>query len=128
MERDNSKAMVEQEELLQAISDDTVLVEVRSSSALGASLLTFNQTAAKHGRKELAPQEWAELAIATGLLAIKRTWEYSATTRNNKAYVQEMKDIARLFTVPDSTHAKYLERMTARFEAEQNCRAKFGVQ
>jgi hypothetical protein len=127
-DRDNSKALVEQEELLAAIGEDSVIAEVRSGSPLGATLLAFNQIARMHGRQEASPQEWSELAIKTGLLAIKRTWEYSATTRNNKAYVEEMKAIAKLFTVPEPEHPKYLERMSARYEAEQNCRAKYGVQ
>ena len=76
----------------------------------------------------MSPQEWAEIAIATGLLALKRSWEYTANTRNLKAYAEEMRAIGKLFTVPAPDHAKYLERMTARYEAEQNCRAKYGIQ
>lgn len=126
--RDNSTAMAEQESLLVAIAENGVCVEIKAGSPLGATLLAFNQTASKHGRKELSPQEWAELAIATGLLAIKRTWEYSAKTQNNKGFVEEMRSIAKLFTVPAPEHPEYQKRMFARFEAEQHCRAKFGVQ
>lgn len=128
VERDNSNALVEQAELVEAIGADTLIVEIRSSSPLGATLLAFNQTARKHGRKELGSQEWAELAVATGLLAIKRTWEYSAKTQNNKGFVEEMRVIAKLFTVPAPDHTEYGKRMFARFEAEQACRAKFGIQ
>lgn len=126
--KDNSTALAEQEALLESIGENLPCVEILSGSSLGATLLAFNQVARLHGRKELAPQEWAELAIATGLLAIKRTWEYSAKTQNNKSFVDEMKAIAKLFTVPASDQPKYLERMTARYEAEQTCRLKYGIQ
>lgn len=125
---DASTAMSDQELIVNAISEDSVCVELKTGSPLGATLVAFNQTAKKHGRKEMSPQEWAEIAIATGLLALKRSWEYTAVTRNTKAFVDEMKTIAKLFTVPTPEHPKYLERMSARFEAEQNCRAKYGIQ
>lgn len=128
MSRDNSKALAEQDEIVAAISENSTIVEITSGSPLGATLVAFNQTASKHGRKELTPQEWAEIAIATGLLALKRSWEYTANTRNTKDFVNEMRTIAKLFTVPAPEHPKYLERMSARYEAEQNCRAKYGIQ
>jgi hypothetical protein len=128
MSKDNSKAMAEQEQVLSAIQENSVCVEITSGSPLGATLVAFNQTAAKHNRKEQTPQEWAEIAIATGLLALKRSWEYTANTRNTKEFANEMRTIAKLFTVPAPEHPKYLERMSARFEAEQNCRAKYGIQ
>ncbi len=126
--RDNSTALAEQEALVEAIAQNDECVSITSGSPIGATLLAFNQTASKHNRKEMSPQEWAELAIATGLLAIKRTWEYSAKTQNNKAFVDEMRTISRLFTVPAPDHVNYQQRMLARFEAEQACRAKYGVQ
>lgn len=139
---DNSTALAEQQALLDAVKENANCVEITTGSLVGSTLVAFNETAKLHNRKEMSPQEWAELAIATGLLAIKRTWEYSAKTRNNSAYVEEMKVIAKLFTVPEppiismtstpETHQGlfdiYIKRMTARFEAEQNCRAKYGVQ
>jgi hypothetical protein len=126
--KDNSKAMAEQEQIVNAIAENDVCVSITSGSPLGATLVAFNQTASKHNRKEMTPQEWAEIAIATGLLALKRSWEYTAITRNTKAFAEEMRTIAKLFTVPAPEHPKYLERMTARYEAEQNCRAKYGIQ
>ena len=126
--KDNSKALMEQEAIVTAIAENDVCVEIRSGSALGASLVAFNQTASKHNRKEMTPQEWAEIAIATGLLALKRSWEYTANTRNIKSFTDEMRAIAKLFNVPAPEHPKYMERMVARFEAEQNCRAKYGIQ
>ena len=128
MAKDNSKAMAEQEAIVDAIGENTVCVAITTASPIGAALLTFNQTASKHGRSEKSPQEWAELAIATGLLALKRSWEYTAKTRNSADFVNEMRQIAKLFTVPEPEHPKYLERMQSRFEAEQNCRAKYGIQ
>jgi hypothetical protein len=128
MTKDNSKAMAEQEELVTAIGENTVCVSITTAQPIGAALLTFNQTACKHNRSEKSPQEWAELAIATGLLALKRSWEYTAKTRNSSAFVDEMRQIAKLFTVPAPEHSKYMERMQSRFEAEQNCRAKYGIQ
>ena len=128
MSKDNSKAMAEQEEIVQAIAQNDVCVTITAGSPLGATLVAFNQTASKHSRKEQSPQEWAEIAIATGLLALKRSWEYTANTKNTKAFADEMRTIAKLFTVPAPEHPKYLERMTARYEAEQNCRAKYGIQ
>ncbi len=128
MSKDNSKAMAEQEAIVEAIGENTICVEITTASPIGAALLTFNQTSSKHGRQEKSPQEWAELAIATGLLALKRSWEYTAKTRNNTAFTEEMRTIAKLFTVPAPDHSKYIDRMTARYEAEQNCRAKYGIQ
>ena len=128
MAKDNSKAMAEQEELVTAIGENTVCVSITTAQPIGAALLTFNQTASKHNRSEKSPQEWAELAIATGLLALKRSWEYTAKTRNSADFVNEMRQIAKLFTVPEPEHPKYMERMQSRFEAEQNCRAKYGIQ
>jgi hypothetical protein len=128
MSRDNSKALAEQEQIVNAISENEVCVSITSGSPLGATLVAFNQVASKYNRKEMTPQEWAEVAIATGLLALKRSWEYTANTKNIKAFTDEMKTIAKLFNVPDPTHPKYMERMVARFEAEQNCRAKYGIQ
>jgi hypothetical protein len=127
-ERDNSTALAEQEALVDAIQENDVCVSLTSGSALGATLLAFNQVARKHSRSEKSPQEWAEIAIATGLLALKRSWEYTANTKNTKAFADEMKTISKLFHVPSPEHPKYLERMSARFEAEQNCRAKYGIQ
>jgi hypothetical protein len=127
-DKDNPQALTEQEALLDAIKENEVCVSITSGSAIGATLLAFNQTARKHNRKEMGAQEWAELAIATGLLAMKRAWEYSAETKNSRFYVDEMKNIAKLFTVPEPTQPKFLERMTARYEAEQACRAKYGIQ
>jgi hypothetical protein len=128
MNRDNSKALAEQEQIVASIQENDVCVKIRSGSSIGATLVAFNQTASKHNRKEMNPQEWAELAIATGLLALKRSWEYTAKTRNSQAFVEEMRTIAKLFNVPSPEHPKYLERMSARYEAEQNCRAKYGIQ
>jgi hypothetical protein len=128
MSKDNSKALAEQEAIVAAIAENDVCVSISSGSPLGATLVAFNQTASKHNRKEMSPQEWAEIAIATGLLALKRSWEYTANTRNQKEFVAEMRTIAKLFTVPAPEHPKYLERMSARYEAEQNCRAKYGIQ
>lgn len=128
MNRDNSIAMQEQEEILDAIRENSVLVEIHSSSALGATLLAFNQTARQYGKPEMDAQAWVEQELPNALLARKRTWEYSAKTKNNKAFVEEMKAISKLFTIPESTHVKYQERMLARFEAEQACRVKYGVQ
>lgn len=128
MAKDNSKAMAEQESIVSAIQENGVCVEIHAGSPLGATLVAFNQVASKHNRKEMSPQEWAELAIATGLLALKRSWEYTAKTRNSADFVNEMRQIAKLFTVPAPEHPKYLERMQSRFEAEQNCRAKYGIQ
>jgi len=128
MSKDNSKAMLEQEQIVASIAENNVVVEITSGSPLGATLVAFNQVAEKHNRKAMSPQEWAEIAIATGLLALKRSWEYTANTRNVKAFTDEMRTIAKLFTVPGSEHPKFLERMTARFEAEQACRAKYGIQ
>ncbi len=128
MSKDNSKALAEQESIVSAIQENEVCVEIRSGSPIGATLVAFNQTASKYNRKEMTPQEWAEIAIATGLLALKRSWEYTANTKNVKAFTDEMRTIAKLFNVPTSDHPKYIERMTARFEAEQNCRVKYGIQ
>lgn len=128
MDRDNSVALQEQEALLQAIEEDSVCVEIFTGHAIGASLLAFNQIARQHGKGERSPQEWAELAIHDGLLAIKRTWEYSAKTRNNKAFVEEMRAITKLFTLPPTEHPKYHDRLQARFDAEQACRSKYGIQ
>lgn len=125
---DAGTASIEQQAIVDAIAKDSVCVEITTASVLGAVLVAFNQTAKKHNRVEQSPQQWAELAITTGLLAIKRTWEYSAKTRNNAAFVAEMRTIATLFTVPTPDHAKYREKMFARFEAEQACRVKYGVQ
>ena len=127
-DRDNSKALAEQEEIVNAIGEDTVCVTIRTGSTLGAILLAFNQIARAHGQEEHSPQEWVELELQNALTARKRTWEYSATTRNNKAFVAEMIAIKKLFTVPEPDHANYLSRMQARFEAEQNCRTKYGIQ
>jgi len=127
-ERDNSKALAEQEAIVDAIAEDTQCVSITTATATGAILVAFNQVARTYGRPEMSPQEWAVLAISTGLTAIKRSWKYSADTQSRKDYVEEMRSIKKLFTVPDSTHPKYLERMTARFEAEQNCALKYGVQ
>jgi hypothetical protein len=127
-ERNNATALAEQEALVDAIQENDVCVSLTSGSVLGSTLLAFNQTARKHNRKEMSPQEWAEIAIATGLLALKRSWEYTANTKNTKAFADEMKTISKLFTVPTPEHPKYMERMVARFEAEQNCRAKYGIQ
>lgn len=128
MAKDNSKAMAEQEEIVEAIAQNDACVTITTAQPIGAALLTFNQTASKHNRSEKSPQEWAELAIATGLLALKRSWEYTAKTRNSADFVNEMRQIAKLFTVPAPEHPKYMERMQSRFEAEQNCRAKYGIQ
>ena len=128
MAKDNSKAMAEQDAIVEAIAQNDVCVTITTAQPIGAALLTFNQTASKHNRTEKSPQEWAELAIATGLLALKRSWEYTAKTRNSADFVNEMRQIAKLFTVPAPEHPKYLERMQSRFEAEQNCRAKYGIQ
>lgn len=128
MSKDNSKAMVAQEELVAAIGNDTVIVEIRSSSALGASLLAFNQIAEQYGEEQLDPQAWVDKELPNALLARKRAWKYSADTRNTKAFAEEMRTIAKLFTVPAPDHANYMPRMQARFEAEQNCRAKYGIQ
>ena len=128
MEKDNSKAMAEQEELLDAIKEDAVCVSITAGSPLGATLLAFNQIARQYDEKELSAQEWAEQELPNALLARKRAWKYSADTRNLKAYAEEMRAIGKLFTVPAPAHAKYMERMVARFEAEQNCRAKYGIQ
>lgn len=124
----NATALAEQEALVEAIGENSVCVSITTGSPLGASLLAFNAIARKHGQEEHSPQEWVELELANALTARKRAWEYSAKTRSNKDYVAEMVTIAKLFTVPAPDHAKYLERMTARFEAEQACRAKYGVQ
>jgi hypothetical protein len=126
--RDNSNALAEQEAIVNAIGEDTQCVSITTAMPIGAVLLAFNQIAKQYGRTEMSPQEWAELAISTGLTAIKRSWKYSADTQSRKDYVEEMRAIKKLFTVPDSTHPMYLQRMTARFEAEQNCAAKYGVQ
>lgn len=126
--KDNSTAHADQQAIVNAVEQDSTCVAITTKSVLGATLVSFNAIAKKHNRKEMSPQEWAELAIATGLLAMKRAWEYSDKTRNNTAYVEEMRAIAKLFTVPESTHPKYMEKMVARFEAEQACRAKYGVQ
>jgi hypothetical protein len=128
MGKDNSKAMQEQEQIVASIAENNVVVEITSGSPLGATLVAFNQTAEKHNRKAMTPQEWAEIAIATGLLALKRSWEYTANTRNTKEFANEMRTIAKLFTVPAPEHPNYMARMQARFEAEQNCRAKYGIQ
>jgi hypothetical protein len=128
MTRDNSTAMQEQEALLKAIKSDEIVVSISAATALGASLLAFNSIASKFGKQEKTPQEWAEQAIQQGLEAIRRTWEYSEKTRTNKEFANEMRTIAKLFHVPESTHPKYQERMLARFEAEQACRAKYGIQ
>jgi|HubBroStandDraft_2_1064218.scaffolds.fasta_scaffold173180_1 hypothetical protein len=128
MSRDNSKAMLEQEEIVNAIGEDTVCVTIRTGSALGAILLAFNQIARKHGAEEHSPQEWCELELQNALTARKRAWEYSAKTQSNKAFAEEMRVISKLFTVPAPDAPKYMERLQARFEAEQTCRAKYGVQ
>lgn len=125
---DNSKAMAEQEQLLDAIQENAVCVTILAGSALGASLLAFNQIARQYGEPELSAQEWVEKELPNALLARKRAWKYSADTRNLKAYAEEMRAIAKLFTVPAPDQPKYMERMVARFEAEQNCRAKYGIQ
>ncbi len=127
-ERDNSKALAEQEQILEAIAENNVIVTIASGSALGAAIIAFNQTAKAYGRKEMSAQEWAEVAIPNGLLALKRSWKYTADTRNTKEFAEEMRTIGKLFTVPAPEHPKYLERMSARYEAEQNCRVKFGIQ
>lgn len=128
MKRDNSTAMQEQEEIVNAIGEDTICVTIRTGSPLGASLLAFNQIARKHGQEEHSPQEWVELELANALTARKRAWEYSAKTQSNKAFAEEMRVIAKLFTVPAPDQPKYMERLQARFEAEQTCRAKYGIQ
>jgi len=128
MSRDNSKAMLEQEAIVDAIGEDTVCVEIRTGSALGASLLAFNQIASKYGAEQHSPQEWVELELANALTARKRAWEYSAKTQANKAFAEEMRVISKLLTVPAPDAPKYMERLQARFEAEQTCRAKYGVQ
>lgn len=126
--KDNSKALAEQEEIVEAIAQDSVCVTITTAMPIGATLVAFNQIARQYGRKELGLQEWAELAIATGLTAIKRSWKYTAETQNLKEYAEEMRAIAKLFTVPAPDHVKFIERMTARYEAEQNCRVKYGIQ
>jgi hypothetical protein len=125
---DASAAMADQEALLERIADDTLIVEIRSSSTLGASLLAFNAVAAQYGEASLTPQEWVEKEMQNALLARKRAWKYSADTRNTKAFADEMRAIAKLFNVPAPEHPKYQERMIARFEAEQTCRGKYGIQ
>lgn len=127
-ERNNAQALAEQEEIVNAIGEDSVCVTIRTGSALGAILLAFNQTARKHGAEEHSPQEWCELELANALTARKRAWEYSAKTQNNKAFAEEMRVISKLFNVPSPEHPKYMERMVARFDAEQTCRAKYGIQ
>jgi hypothetical protein len=126
--KDNSNAVAEQEAIVQAIGEDTQCVSITTAMPIGAILIAFNQIARQYGQPEMSPQERAEIAIADGLTAKKRAWKYSADTQNRKDYVEEMRAIKKLFTVPESTHPKYLERMTARFEAEQNCALKYGVQ
>jgi hypothetical protein len=128
MNRDNSEAMQEQEELMQAIADDIAVVVIKSSTPLGATLLAFNQVAAQHGVDARAPQEWCELELPLALLARKRAWEYAAKTRSEKKFAEEMRSISKLFTVPVPEHPAYKDRLLARFEAEQNCRVKYGIQ
>lgn len=127
-ERDNSTALAEQELILDAIAENEVCVSITAGSALGASLIAFNQIARKYNEPELTPQEWVEKELPNALLARKRAWEYAAKTRSEKAFAEEMRAITKLFTVPPSDHPKYMERMVARFEAEQSCRAKYGIQ
>lgn len=127
-ERDNSTALAEQELILDAISENEICASITAGSALGASLIAFNQIARKYGESELTPQEWVEKELPNALLARKRAWEYASKTRSEKAFAEEMRAITKLFTVPPSDHPKYMERMVARFEAEQNCRAKYGIQ
>ena len=126
--RDNATALAEQEAIVQAISEDSICVTITTGSALGASLLAFNQIARKYGEPELSPQEWVEKELPNALTARKRAWEYSAKTQTNKAFVAEMVTISKLFTVPPAEHPEYQRRMLARFEAEQACRAKYGIQ
>lgn len=126
--RNNATALQEQEELVAAIAEDSVCVTITTGSSLGASLLAFNSIARQYGEQELSAQEWAEKELPNALTARKRAWEYSAKTQNNKAYVEEMRVIGKLFTVPTPDHVKYQERLMARYEAEQACRAKYGVQ
>lgn len=126
--KDNSKALAEQEAIVDAIAENSECVSITTATPLGAMLVAFNQTAKQYGRKEMSPQEWAEYAIPAGLIALKRSWKYTSDTRNLKEYANEMRAIGKLFTVPAPDHAKYQERMIARFEAEQNCRAKYGIQ
>lgn len=128
MSRDNAKALAEQEEIVQAISENEVCVTIHAGTALGASLIAFNQVASKYNVPPRTPQEWVEQELPNALLARKRAWEYAATTRNEKAFADEMRVIAKLFNVPTSNHPKFQERMLARFEAEQSCRAKYGIQ
>lgn len=126
--RDNSAALAEQEAIVDAIAENAVCVTITAGSALGASLIVFNQVARLHNESELSPQEWVEKELPNALLARKRAWEYAAKTRNEKAFAEEMRAITKLFTVPASDHPKYMERMVARFEAEQAARLKYGIQ
>ena len=77
MKTDNSNALAEQEAIVDAIAEDTECVSITTGMPIGAILIAFNQTAKAFGRKEMSAQEWAELAIAQGLTAIKRSWKYS---------------------------------------------------
>lgn len=127
-ERNNAAALAEQEMIVDAIAENAVCVTITAGSPLGASLVAFNQIARQYGEDELTPQEWVDKELPNALLARKRAWKYAADTRNDKAFAEEMRAISKLFTVPAPDHAKYQERLFARFEAEQNCRAKYGVQ
>jgi hypothetical protein len=124
----NANALAEQEAIVKAIGEDSVCVSITTGSALGATLLAFNQIARKYGQAEMSPQELVDAELPNALTARKRAWEYSDKTRSNKAFVEEMRVIAKLFHVPASDHAEYHKRMSARFEAEQACRAKYGIQ
>jgi hypothetical protein len=126
--RDNSLALEEQNQIVEAMQEDAVCVSITAGSVLGALLLAFNAVARQFDEDELSPQEWVEKELPNALLTRKRAWKYAMDTRNEKAYADEMRTIAKLFTVPAPDHVKYLERMTARFEAEQACRVKYGIQ
>ena len=127
-DKDNSKALAEQEEIVAAIAEDSVCVEITTAMPIGAVLVAFNQTAKMYGKAERTPQAWAEDFIADGLKAQVRTWKYTLETQNLKEHKVEMLAIKKLFTVPEKDHEKYHERLMARFEAEQNCNAKYGIQ
>ena len=126
--KDNSTALADQEAILEAISEDSVLVEIRSSSPLGASLLAMNTIAKQYGQAEQSPQMWAEQELENGIKARKRTWDYSAKTQNRKALEEELIVIKRLFTVPAESDPHYTERYMARARAMDACQAKHGIQ
>ena len=126
--RNNATALLEQEELVQAIGENSVCVTITTGSALGASLLAFNMVARSFGKEEHSPQEWVELLFANTLNAQKSVWMYSVKTRNNKKLHEELKVINRLFTVPSPEHPAYAERRMAKMDAIDACEAKYGVQ